>query len=78
MKKNTQMREALNNVGLPQLVGMDFQNPTKEELKSIKEKVVEFDDYYKCGWKESTTRQTLKDYVNNWVDVFRCYSLVIY
>ena len=78
MKKNEQqMRDALNNVGLPQLVEMDFQNPTKKELKTIKEKVSEFDAYYESGWKESTTRQTLKEYVNNWVDDFRCHSLVI-
>ena len=77
-RNNTTMRDALNNIGLPQLaLGMDFNNPTKKELKTIKEKVLEMDNYYDEKWVECETRIILKNYVNKWVETIRCFNLLV-
>lgn len=69
-------RDALNNIGLPQLANKN--ELTKNDIKLIKEQIKEFDNYYiDNSFKESNTRKTLKELVNNFCVNYRCYSLII-
>ena len=71
-----QERDALNNVGLPQLTSKN--ELTKNDIKTIKNKIEELDNYYiDNSFKESNTRKTLKTMVNNYCDIYRCSSLLI-
>lgn len=71
-----QERDALNNVGLPQLASKN--ELTKNDIKAIKNKIEELDKYYiDDSFKESNTRKTLKTMVNNFCDIYRCSSLLI-
>lgn len=69
-------RDALNNIGLPQLA--EKNELTKDDIKLIVNSVKEFDKrYLDNSFKNSETRQTLKNIVNNFCDVYRSYSLII-
>ena len=71
-----QERDALNNVGLPQLTSKN--ELTKNDVRTIKNKIEELDKYYiDDSFKESNTRKTLKTMVNNYCDIYRCSSLLI-
>ena len=72
----TKERDALNNVGLPQLANKN--ELTKNDIKTIKNKIDELDNYYiDDSFKESNTRKTLKELVNNYCVIYRSYSLLI-
>ena len=72
----TQERDALNNVGLPQLTNKN--ELTKGDIKTIKSKIEELDKYYiDNSFKESNTRKVLINIVNNYCVVYRSYSLLI-
>lgn len=61
----TQQLDALNNSGLPQLAEkvMLGQGLNDADIKLIADTIVEFDGYYKSGWKESETRSVLLDMI---------------
>lgn len=61
----TQQLDALNNSGLPQLAEkvMLGQGLSDADIKLIADTIVEFDGYYKSGWKESETRSVLLDMI---------------
>lgn len=76
--------DAFNNALLPQLCEklhnnsiVDTNQLTKEEMKEIKSRITEFDNFFVCGWKESKTRAILKDILTEFADTFRSYSLLI-
>lgn len=62
--KAVEIRDALNNAGLPQLaikvLKDDAPELTNEDKKVIKARIENFDNYYRKGWKESKTRRVLK------------------
>ena len=69
--------DALNNAGLPHLADQYRNNNdlTKEQIKEIIKQINNFDNYYLKGWKESTTRETLKQLVNSYINICRWYSI---
>lgn len=70
-----ELNDAFLNCGLPQMTNKsDF---SKNEIREIIAQVKDFDNYYISGWKESKTRQTLKEFVNDYCSLFRWYSLSI-
>ena len=72
----TQEKDALNNVGLPQLASKN--ELTKSDIKTIKNKIEELDKYYiDNSFKESNTRKVLINIVYNYCVVYRSYSLLI-
>lgn len=72
----TNERDALNNIGLPQLA--DKNELEKKDIKLIKEQIKTFDNYYlDNSFKESNTRKILRELVNNFCVNYRCYSLII-
>jgi len=78
MVNNTNLRDALNNIGLPQLINeMSDKEPSIEHLKTIKNEITIFDNYYISGFQGSETRNTLKTFLNKWAIVYRKYSLII-
>ena len=62
--KAVEIRDALNNAGLPQLAIKVFKDDapelTEDDRKVIKARIEDFDNYYRKGWKESNTRWVLK------------------
>lgn len=69
------LSDAMLNNGLPQMANKkDF---SKNDIKIIIEKVNDFDNYYKDSYKKSETRETIKNYVNNYCVACRWYSLII-
>ena len=69
-------RDALNNIGLPQLA--QSEELTKDDIKTIIKTIGEFDKkYIDNSFKESNTRKTLINFINNYCVVYRWYSLYI-
>jgi len=69
------LNDALLNSGLPQMVNKnDF---TKSEIKTIEKQISVLDNYYKNSYKQSETRKTLINYINNYCVACRWYSLII-
>lgn len=59
-----QVRDALNNAGMPDIAikvftQEDIENLSKHDIQRIKEQIKEFDNYYKKGWKDCETRKHL-------------------
>ena len=76
------LSNAFLNGGLPQFAEKVYEGNrvydfSKNEVREVRELVVKFDDYYMSGWKESATRKTLVNFINDWCETFRTYSLVI-
>ena len=74
-----EIKDALNNIGMPHLaekVKSSFYDLSKQDVKELVEQIKSFDDYYKQGWKESETKQTLVSLIDNYINTFRCYSLL--
>lgn len=71
--------DAFNNSGLPQLAERvrNDETPTKQEIKEAKQQINNNDNYYLKGWKNSKDRDIIKNYINNFVVAYRCYSLII-
>jgi len=69
-------RDALNNIGLPHLA--QDEELTKDDIKTIIKTIGEFDKkYIDNSFKESNTRKTLINFINNYCVVYRWYSLYI-
>lgn len=69
------LSDAMLNSGLPQMANKkDF---TKNDVKIIIAKVKDLDNYYKDSYKQSETRKTLINYINNYCVACRWYSLII-
>ena len=79
MITNKELRVAFLNSGLPQLSDKLVKDEplTKEDFKVVKKQIEDFDNYYLGGWKESKTRQVLKDTLNEVSSIFRWYSLFV-
>lgn len=79
-KTFTQLKDALNNIGLPQLaqklsIEQEF---TKDDFRTIKDTIQDMDNYYiDSSFTQSNTRKTLINFINNYCVVYRWYSLLI-
>ena len=77
--KTNEVKDALNNTGLPHLadkIQNSFLDLSKDDVKEVINQIKSFDNYYKQGWDKSETRQSLVSLIDNYVDTFRCYSLL--
>ena len=59
-----QVRDALNNAGMPDIAlkvftQEDIEDLSKADIQRIKGQIENFDNYYRQGWKESETRKHL-------------------
>ena len=83
MEERKQLWSAFANGGLPQFAEKvaygesEVFNFSKNEMKEIKKQIIDFDNYFISGWKESETRQTLVNFIEEYVDIFRSYSLLV-
>lgn len=61
-------RDALNNIGLPDLAIKDYLEPS--DARKVNDYVLHYDDYFRKspkdaeGWKNSDLRKTLVDIIN--------------
>ena len=77
--KTIEIKDALNNAGLPHLadkVKSSFYDLSKDDVKEVINQVKVFDNFYVKGWTDSDTRKTLNYLIDNYVMAFRCYSLL--
>lgn len=74
-----EIKDALNNIGMPHLankIESSFCDLSKKDVKEVINQIKDFDNYYKQGWKESETKQTLVGLIDDYVNAFRCYSIL--
>lgn len=81
-EEKIELCNAFANGGLPQFaekvaLGGEVEDFSKSEMREIRDQIIDFDDYFLSGWKESKTRQTLINFIEEYVDLFRSYSLLI-
>ena len=69
------LNNALLNSGLPQMVNK--KEFAKDDIKTIEKQMKSLDNYYKNSYKQSETRKTLINYINNYCVACRWYSLII-
>jgi uncharacterized protein YpuA (DUF1002 family) len=74
---NIKILTALLNGGLPDIHDkiLSREELTKEDYKKVKNQIKDFDDYFVEGWKDSETREILKNFVNDFAECCRCSSL---
>lgn len=75
--KDSQLSDAFNNSGLPQYANADVNKLSKNDIRTIKNKIAENDAYYKSNWKNNPQRKALVDVVNNYAETYRSPSLYI-
>ena len=74
----TKQRDALNNIGLPQLTNYcSIYDLSKREVAKIRETILYFDSFYEVTPKDNDTRKEVVNIINLWCDAFRCSSLII-
>lgn len=79
-KTLTQLKDALNNIGLPQLAQKlsNEQEFTKDDFRTIKDTIQDMDNYYIDGtFTQSDNRKALTNFVNEYCFAYRWYSLII-
>lgn len=74
-----ELHDAFLNGGVPQMTLKTDKGEelSKQDVREIYNQIKDFDNYYKSGWKESKTRKILVEFVNQWCDDYRCFSLII-
>lgn len=75
--QDTRTIDAFLNAGMPQYAEKIRQGETltKNDIKNIIENIKGFDSYYLKGWKESTTREIIKNIVNEYITIFKWFSI---
>lgn len=74
----TKLKDALNNIGLPQYAQMvenDLLNLSKKQIEDIKDTVETCDEIYKESFIKTETRETVVKAIQDWCFTFKNFSL---